>query len=176
MSARVKRMPVAGRVLDALGKDVHADKVGEAAVADGGCMRCLGCLAGSSCSAFCRNECRSRQMGPQPEGALGKGLGVGVDSLDVRKAFFAAQKAVGDAREKLCLDDHRELQKEVKAYAHGSLQGVFQWHYAEIAGGGVHFLEDSRQVHAGAVPCAVAQKFQACEVGEGSLWPKVGDP
>ena len=85
-------------------------------------------------------------------------------------------QAVGDAREKLCLDDHRKLQKEVEAYAYRSLQGVFQGHYAEITGGGVHFLEDCGQIHTGAVLCAVPEKFKARKVGEGSLRSKVGDP
>ena len=143
-------------------------------MADGGGVGLCGGALGCGGRGFHGHQGRAGQVGPQPDPALGQGLGVRIDRAHGGQGGRIAQQTVRNAGKKLGLDVDLVLEEQVKAHAHRALEGVFQRHHAQFALAGGHFFKNFGQVVAGVELGGVAQVLHARKVRERALRPQIG--
>ena len=112
----------------------------------------------------------------QPAAALGVGLGVGVDHLDIGPLPGLGHQVVGDLQKDFAADLHRGVGKQVQGDVDDAFGGILDGHHPVLVLALLHFGEDLLDGGHGAEAGGPAELFQGRQVGEGGLGPQERHP
>ena len=171
-----KPRPVVGQVLDGARQHVQAVHGGQAQVADGGGVRLSSQPRGGGGGGVGGDDLGPGQVGLEPAGALGQGLGVGVDDFHRVQARCRGEQGVADPAGDLGLDEDVVALEVVQALADGALEGIFQRHHAQVGLLAGHGGEHVAYGGLGQEIRGMAQGGHGGEVGERAFGAEVGHP